>query len=206
MNRSIKALFIGVALMIVVAGCTAADTQSPAAVATEAETGVRIIDPAIPISEFTLTDQNGSPIAWSALHNKPLIVSFGFTHCPDVCPINLAEYKAIKKELGINGQRVTFVFISVDGKRDTPEALKKYIDIFDSEFVGLTGDDGAVRPVTQQFGVRYEIATPVPGQSGYTVTHTASKYFIDTEGNIRRIYSFNTPSDVIAEDVKVLLG
>ena len=163
--------------------------------------GVRPIDPPVQLNDFALTNQQDYPIHLSDLKGKMALIAFGYTHCPDICPINLANFKQIKKALGDSAAQINFVFFSVDGKRDTPDVLTKYLQLFDPAFIGITGNDAAILPVTQQFGVIYEIATPEPGQSDYTVVHTASTFLVDKNGKLVRNYAYQTTSDVIAADI-----
>jgi protein SCO1/2 len=164
--------------------------------------GVNAIDPPVQLNDFTLTNQQNEPVHLRDLEGKDTLITFGYTHCPDVCPINLASFKQVKKNLGENAFQVNFVFFSVDGKRDTPDVLAKHLQLFDPGFIGITGADAAIRPVTQQFGVYYEIGTPAPEQTDYWVSHTASSFLVDKHGRLIRAYAYQTPPDVIAADIR----
>lgn len=133
------------------------------------------------------------------------VMSFGYTHCPDVCPITLANFTLIKRALGDQRDRVTFIFVSVDGARDTPEVLGRYLANFDAAFIGLTGDEMAIRPVTQAFGVRYEVVKPEGTQAEYLINHTASSFLVNPRGELVRIYSYGTDPEVVAADLRALV-
>lgn len=168
--------------------------------------GVRPVDPPIAIPEFNLLDQAGKPFTRTEFLGGWTVVTFGFTHCPDVCPINLANFTLTKRALGDQADAIRFMFVSVDGERDTPEVLSKHIALFDPSFIGLTGADRAVRPLAQAFGVRYEIVRPEGTQADYLVDHTASWFLVNPQGQISRIYSYGTAPEVVAADLKANLS
>src|SRR5512145_1693081 len=101
-----------------------------------AASGAAIVNPPTPLHDFTLTDQTGEPFSLSELRGRVVLVFFGYTHCPDECPTTLANFKRVKASLGAAAQEVAFVFISVDGTRDTPEVVADYLQKFDAEFIG----------------------------------------------------------------------
>ena len=166
------------------------------------------LDPPKELAEFTLTNQDGGPLSLSELRGKPVLLFFGFTHCPDVCPTTLAQFRQIKGDLGERGDDVSFVFISVDGSRDTPEAVKAYVEQFDPEFIGLTGAEDEVRAVGGDYFVFFNRAQPegTPSAAGYSVDHTAYTYLIDAEGSLRVIYPFQAPREMMVEDIEGLLA
>lgn len=168
----------------------------------------QVLDPPKELAEFTLTNQNGGPLSSSELRGKPVLLFFGFTHCPDVCPTTLAQFRQIKGDLGERGDEVNYVFISVDGSRDTPEVVKAYVEQFDSEFVGLTGAEDEVRAIGGDYFVYFNRAAPegTPSAAGYSVDHTAFTYLIDTEGKLRVIYPFQTPREMIVADIENLIA
>ncbi len=187
--------------MFVLGACASADAPTPTAL----PEGVRPVNPPIAVPEFTLLDQVGNAFTRTEFLGSWTVVTFGFTHCPDVCPINLANFTLTKRALGDQAEAVRFMFVSVDGERDTPEVLSKHIALFDTSFIGLTGSDNAVRPLTQAFGVRYEIVRPEGTQADYLVDHTASWFLVNPQGQIWRIYTYGTAPEVIAEDLQTNL-
>jgi len=163
-----------------------------------------VLNPPRPLEDFTLTDHTGAPFSLSDLRGRPALVFFGFTNCPDICPTTLGEFKRVKSLLGRDADEVTFVFVSVDPQRDTPERLAEYVGAFDPAFIGLTGDDAALRPIAQEFGVYYQ-AVPLEGsETAYTVDHTASSFALDREGRLAIVFSYGTPPDAIAQRLRAL--
>jgi protein SCO1 len=167
-----------------------------------------LIDPPLPVADFRLTDQKGQEVAWSDLRGgtpaKVALVFFGFTHCTDICPATLADYKKIKAQLGSHAQDVRFVYISVDPERDTPEAISPYLSNFDPAFIGLTGSQADLQPVWKMFYVTVEKGMP-DASGSYEVSHSARVYLIDRNGDLRLTYEFGTQPQAIAQDVEHLL-
>ncbi len=182
-----------------------APTAIPTATTTLFPEGVRPLDPPVALPNFSLIDQQGRQYSLEDMLGRWTVVSFGFVNCPDVCPITLANFTLVKRALGEQADQVTFMFVSVDGARDTPQVLGKHLALFDPDFVGLTGDDNAVRPMTQAFGVRYEIVKPEGTEADYLVNHTASAFLVNPEGALQRIYSYGTDPEIIAADLRTLL-
>ncbi len=168
----------------------------------EAFDGITAVDPPRPLQDFTLVGQTGEPVSLRNLRGKMTLILFGYTHCPDVCPLTLLEYKQIKQGLGERADDVNFVFISVDGERDTPEAMNDYINRFDPTFIGLTGDEATLTRIGGDYDL-YFTKRPDPSGSAenYLVDHNSSTYLVDVEGNLVALYVFGTESDVIAADI-----
>ncbi|MEK6574172.1 MAG: SCO family protein, partial [Chloroflexota bacterium] len=120
-----------------------------------------LIDPPVPAVDFTLTDQTGQPFRLSEQAGNVVLLFFGYTSCPDVCPATLTQFKRIRTEMGKEADRVRFVLVTVDPQRDTAERLRQYLTGFDSSFVGLTGTWLDLDQVYRSYGV-YQ-AIPVPG-------------------------------------------
>lgn len=167
----------------------------------------QVMDPPKDLADFTLTNQDGEAMSLSDLQGQPTLLFFGFTHCPDICPTTLAEYRLIKRELGELGNDVQFVMVSVDGSRDTPETLKAYVGNFDPEFIGLTGDEDEVRQIGGDYFLYFNRAATGEAQSaaGYLVDHTTYSYLIDAEGRLRTIYPFQAERDMIVRDIGDLI-
>lgn len=201
MRSRIWGAIFSVVLVALLAACGADDPPAPTATPLPGT----VLDPPRPLPNFTLTDHTGAPFSLSDLNGRAALVFFGFTHCPDICPTTLAEFTRVKTLLGEGASEVAFVFVSVDGARDTPERLAQYVGAFDRTFIGLTGDDDAVRPVADEFGVYYQ-AVPVEGsQTDYLVDHTASSFALDREGRLAIVFSYGTPPDAIAQRLRALL-
>jgi protein SCO1 len=163
-----------------------------------------LIEPPVSAPDFELVDQHGQPFRLSDQSDKVILIFFGYTHCPDVCPVTLTDFKKIKSQLGDHSENVAFLFISTDPERDTPKQLMDYLKNFDPEFVGLTGDRSSIVPVWQDYGV-YQEKVESGDPDNYLVDHSARTYIIDKHGNLRLTYLFGTGSEVIAEDVAHLL-
>lgn len=168
--------------------------------------GSTVIDPPREMPDFTLTDQGGDPLSLSDLRGKPVLLAFGYTNCPDVCPLTLNEFRNIKEDLGDQGDDVTFMFVSVDGQRDTPDMLKRYFAVRGiDDFVGLTGEEADLRRIGVSYGLYFEYGEP--DENGYyLVDHTASSFLLDANGNWIMSYAFGTDRSVITEDLLELLN
>lgn len=133
--------------------------------------------------DFTLTSDGGAPFSLSAQRGSAVVLFFGYTNCPDVCPATLGAIARAYRTIGRpNDLRV--VFITVDPKRDTRAALRKYMDLFDSHFTALTGSPDALAAVNKAYGVYAKIDPDASSALGYTVTHTAAVFLIDKDGNM----------------------
>lgn len=139
------------------------------------------------------------------MRGKAVLLFFGYTSCPDVCPTTLAELKQALNELDEEiARQVQVVFVTVDPERDTPERVQEYVNHFNPDFIGLSGSESELVQVWHQYGVFREI---VDGTSaaGYIVNHTARVTLIDQDGNMRISFAFETPVEDIVHDLKLLL-
>jgi protein SCO1/2 len=154
--------------------------------------------------EIHLGDQEGNSFSLGDQRGKVVLLAFGYTNCPDVCPITLAQFKQIKAGLGGDAALVRFVLITVDPERDTPERLKQYLGSFDPEFTGLTSSRSDLERVWQEYGVFQEKQAP-DSSGNYAVDHTARIYAIDKGGNFRLTYPYDMQASAIVEDVRHLV-
>ena len=178
----------------------------PAATVPEIPTAGTPVDPPRVLRDFTLTDQEGQPMRLSDLRGRLALLFFGYTFCPDVCPTTLVDFAQVKRLLGDRSSQVAFVFVSVDGARDTPPVLKRYVKHFDKDFIGMTGPEDDVRRIGADYGLYFE-RQPLPGsQAGYSVDHTAVAYLVDREGRMIMLYGYGTPASVIDADLQKLLS
>lgn len=129
---------------------------------------------------FQLVDTNGRPFASSRLAGKPFAIFFGFTRCPDVCPTTLARMTQLRRRLGADGARFNIVFVSVDPEQDTPAAMGRYLTLFDTPIIGLTGTPAQVAEAARVYRV-YAQRVPLEG-GGYTMDHTATVYLMGSRG------------------------
>lgn len=163
-----------------------------------------VIQSPAPAANFTLTGHNGEPVSLRDFRGKVVLLYFGYTYCPDVCPATLVELKKARAALGDDAQDVQVLMVSVDPQRDTPDKLAQYMTHFDPTFVGLTGSESDITAAATPFGIFYE-KHPGSVESGYLIDHTASVVALDRDGYLRLVYPFDTPGAAIAEDVAVLL-
>jgi len=154
--------------------------------------------------DFRLTDQNGQVRTLQDFRGKAVVVFFGFTQCPDVCPTTLTEIAQAKKLLGPDGDKVQGVFITVDPERDTPEILKAYMANFDPGFVALRGTPEQTAAVAKDFKVYYKkVEGKTPGS--YTMDHSAASYVYDPEGRLRLYTRYGSGPQALADDLRLLL-
>jgi protein SCO1 len=172
--------------------------------ATPAPKGVAL-DPPRQMPDFTLINGDSQRMKLSDLRGKALMIYFGYTHCPDVCPLSLADFSKVKKELGDLGNQVNFAMISVDGSRDTPELMGAYVRAFDQSFIGLTGSESEVRQIGINYGVHFEKQKPTGTAAAYLVAHTSYSYFLDAEGKWQMVFPYKTPPTSIAADIRKFL-
>lgn len=164
-----------------------------------------VLDPASPAPDFTLTRSNGSTFQLSQYKGNVVLLFFGYTSCPDVCPTTMAELRQARAELDEKEMRqVQVVFITVDPDRDTPQRIQEYASHFDQNFIGLSGTVDQLHSVWGSYGVYRELGLK-DASGAYEVTHTARTYVIDKAGNLRMTYAFGAPPDGIAHDLKVLV-
>ena len=166
--------------------------------------GTAYADPLILAPDFTLKDASGSDFQLQANHGKIMLLFFGYTYCPDVCPTTLAELKLATQKLGADADKVQVVFISVDPGRDTSVTMQKYVERFDKSFIGLSGTEEVLTPIWADYGVFREVVERTSA-TNYIINHTARVILIDQDGNMRLSYGFQTPPEDIAHDIEILL-
>ena len=149
-----------------------------------------------------LVDHHGKPRRLEDFRGKAVVLFFGFTHCPDICPTTLADIAQAVKSLGAEAERVQVLMVSVDPERDTPESLAKYVTAFDPRFLALHGDLAATRKVAGEFKIYFEKAKA--GDS-YTVNHSAQSYVIDPQGRLRLLVRHDRIGQDLAHDLRALL-
>ncbi|MDC8759794.1 SCO family protein [Janthinobacterium fluminis] len=155
--------------------------------------------------DFALTDHTGKPRTLADFKGKVVVMFFGYTQCPDVCPTTMVEMAGVMKELGPLAEQVQVAFVTVDPERDTQALLAEYVPAFDKRFIGLYGDAAATAKVSKDFKVFF---AKVPGKSAgsYTVDHTAGSYVFDRNGKIRLFLRHGQGAAPIVHDLKQLLS
>lgn len=166
--------------------------------------GATVLTPPREVADFTLIDSDSAPLSLSDLNGKAVLIYFGYTYCPDVCPITLGDFKRVKDELGEDAENVVFMMVSVDPKRDTAERLRQYMNNYDPEFVGLVGDETTLRQISPDYGLFYDVRDD--GTETYLVDHTASTFLIDPEQRLSRIFTFATPTEVIVDNIRQVIN
>jgi protein SCO1/2 len=156
-------------------------------------------------SGFALTDHNGKPRTLADFKGKVVVMFFGYTQCPDVCPTTMAEMAGVMKELGPQADQVQVLFVTVDPERDTRELLAQYVPAFDQRFLGLYGDAAQTAAVAKEFKVFY---AKVPGKTpgSYSMDHSAGSYVFDKQGKIRLFLRHGQGAGPIVHDLKQLLS
>lgn len=154
---------------------------------------------------FGLPDADGRVRTLADFKGELVVVFFGYTQCPDVCPTTLTQLVETKRLLGADGAKLRGVFITIDPERDTPQLLKSYVSAFDPSFVALRGSADETAAAAKEFKVFYR---KVEGKTpdSYTMDHTAASYVFDTQGRIRLYVRHNTPPADLAADLKQLLA
>ena len=164
-----------------------------------------LIDPALPAAAIELPVTTGGTFRLSNHAGRIVLIFFGYTSCPDVCPTTLSDLKQVRETLGEDADQVQVVFITVDPERDTLGRMADYLSLFDQGDIGLTGDIEQLEPVWQAYGVYRAVDTASQTAAGYLVDHSSRVYLIDQQGNLRLTYTFGTPPEDIAADVAYLL-
>ena len=155
-----------------------------------------VITPPWTAPEISLHDQNGQPFTLSSQKGKVVLLYFGYVNCPDECPLTMAHVKLARESLGNRAQDVQVIMVSTDPARDTPQALKTFMEHFDPSFLGLTGSIPDLQKTWQDYGVTVEDG----GE-----THSTFLYLIDPAGNIRETFLPDTEPQEIAADLRLLL-
>jgi protein SCO1 len=162
------------------------------------------IDPPVPAPEIVLASTHGGEYKLSDQKGRLVLIFFGYTSCPDVCPITLSEMRQIRSRLGDRASDVDFVYVTVDPERDTLDHMTNYLNAFDPAVIGLTGSEEAMEPVWAPYGVWREIQEGATA-AGYLVGHSSRLYLIDRNTNLRSTYSFGTPVEDVEADLRFLL-
>jgi len=189
--RSFSQLFWSITICSVIAGCDSRP-QFKSTDITGAPYG----------QSLELTDHTGRARRLEDFRGKAVVLFFGFTHCPDICPTTLAEISQAIRSLGPDAERVQLLMVSVDPERDTQDSLAKYVTAFDARFLGLRGDLAATRKVAAEFKIYFEKRKQ--GDS-YSVDHSAQSYVIDPQGRLRLLVRHDRIAQDLAPDLRTLL-
>ncbi|MDR0481451.1 MAG: SCO family protein [Gallionellaceae bacterium] len=153
---------------------------------------------------FHLTDFTGKPRQLSDFRGKVVVLFFGFTHCPEICPTTMSDLSRALKQLGADADKVQVLFITIDPERDTADVLAKYVPYFNPAFIGLRGDAQATADAAKVFAVSYEKHEEKNG--GYTMDHTDSQYLVGKDGRTVLMSPYGQRTDWLVGDLRVLLN
>jgi protein SCO1/2 len=159
----------------------------------------------MPDLEFTLTGPDGEQVDAKSLQGKPVLVFFGFTSCPDVCPTTLTQLSVARKKLGAQADDVQILLVSVDPDRDTPEVMKQYTASFGPWLLGLTGPEKDLEALRKAYGV-YAAMESSDEKGAYNVMHSAAVFGFDAKGRARLLISDVTDSEAVVSDLKNLIN
>ncbi len=163
-----------------------------------------MVEPPKSVGSFDFTLPSGAPYHTAAETGRPMLVFFGYTHCPDVCPTTLADWKLAKAKLGRDGERVRFVFVTVDPERDTPAVSDAYAKQFDPAFVGVSGDANVTAKIMAAFGVT-AAKEAITDSTHYLVGHSAQTFLVDDKGRVIAMYPLGMGWDALVADLASVL-
>lgn len=154
--------------------------------------------------DFELTDHNGKVRHLADFSGKVVVIFFGYTQCPDVCPTSMGELAAVKKALGADGERLQGLFVTVDPERDTPEVLKAYMENFDPSFLALYTTPDKLAALAQHYKIYFK---KVDGKTAtsYTMDHSAGSYIYDPKGHLRLFTRYGSGVEALTSDIRLLL-
>lgn len=156
-------------------------------------------------TDFRLMDHRGTPRSVGDFRGKAVVLFFGFTHCPDMCPTTLADLASVVRMLGPEGNRVQVLFVTVDPRRDTPELLARYVPAFHPDFLGLRGDPEETLRIAKAFKI---FVSEVPGRTpeSYTIDHSTQKLAFDSRGQLRLLIAHGMSPEKMAADLRLLMN
>ena len=155
-------------------------------------------------ADFHLADFNGKPRSLADFRGKVVVLFFGYTHCPVVCPTTLADLAQVMRMLGKDADRVQVLFVTVDPERDTPDLLAKFVPAFYPSFLGLYGDAQSTAQIAKSFGVSYEKQYYKKG--GYAMLHSDGTFLIGPQGRPLLLSRYGQPAALLAQDIRLLLA
>jgi protein SCO1/2 len=153
--------------------------------------------------DFTLTNQDNQRFRLEDVRGRPVLLFFGYTSCPDMCPVTMSRVMGALTRVGTSAAEVVTLFVSVDPKRDTPAVLKEYVGSFNTPLIGLTGTDEQVARVASIYHASYQILPT--GTPNYLVNHTSAIFMIDRQGRLRQYFKYDEQSDILAAALRTVL-
>ncbi|MDX2139424.1 MAG: SCO family protein [Chloroflexota bacterium] len=202
-------LIIALILMAVIGGVYALrSTQNAAQLAAAPPapvSGFTFLETPRLVQDFMLPASTGGDMHLSELRGRDTLLFFGYIHCPDICPTTLYEMRRVKTLLGEDADRLNILFVSVDGERDTPEALAAFVSRFNETFIGMSGDRVSLAQITPDFGLFYQVNTP-DEQGNYIVDHSTPVYWLDPQGRLRATIAYGTYAENIVDMIRPALN
>ena len=161
----------------------------------------------LPDLQFSLQGKGNIKVTEQDLKGKTVLLFFGYASCPDICPTTMAQLSEVIEKLGDDAKDVRIVFISVDPHRDTPDVLQAYVDAFNKNAIGLTGDEAQVADLARRYRIAYQIEKPKPGDDAdtYDVTHSRGVFIFDNQGRARLLASDTEAVNAVTQDVRQLI-
>lgn len=195
-NRTMPVFLVALLIAALLASCSPAH-----------EYAGTVIDPPSPAFDFAGTNWDNTAFRLSDLRDKVVVLFFGYTHCPDVCPITLASMRRLKELMGEQSRELAVVFVTVDPERDTVERLAQYIPAFDADFYGVRLDTETLEETKQYYHIYSEIVRDPESTDpdNYRVDHTGSSLVLDTLGQFRLLFSFGSDVEAMQSDIAYLL-
>ncbi|HYW58670.1 MAG TPA: SCO family protein [Polaromonas sp.] len=196
MKRALSAFF---SLVMCVGLASAAAPPSNAGLKSGA------FDPPRAAPDFNLRGSDGTELKLSRFRGKLVVLEFGYTFCPDVCPVSLAMLAEARKKLGPLAADMQVIYVTVDPERDTAEHMRKFLAAFDPTFIGATGTPAQLEKVRKDYGITATKKMVEGSKTAYTVHHSSYLYFVDSKGSLRALMPFGRTADDIAYDARILL-
>ncbi len=161
-----------------------------------------VVNPPLLVRDFTLPASTGEDVSIRDLNGKYRMLFYGYLHCPDFCPLTMAEFKQVKALLGDLASEVEFIYISVDGARDTPQLIANYLNNFDPAFIGFSGDDATLARIQPDYGFYYQRRLDTGSQAEYIIDHSTRSYLLDREGRLITSFTYDTEPEAIAAAIR----
>lgn len=155
-------------------------------------------------SGLSLTDHHGKPASLKDFKGKVVVLFFGYTHCPDVCPTTMSDMAQAMKQLGKDADNVQVLFVTLDPARDTPDVLAKYVPYFDPRFLGLYGTEAEIAETAHNFKISAS-KQPPDARGNYSIDHSAGTYVYDKQGKIRLYFNYGASPATMAHDLRLLM-
>ncbi len=204
-RRSILFSFVGILVLVAASGGLWYTNSLPFAPRLAAFHGIQM-NPPEAAPAFTLETAGNKQVSLSDFKGKVVLLYFGYTFCPDVCPTTLSNLSTVMKDLGTKANNVQVVMITVDPKRDTPQVISQYVKRFDPNFVGLSGTLDQISPIAANYAISFHDVPASSADGGYLVDHTPVVTVIDKKGNRRLIEDFGTTDKQFESDIRRLLS